>query len=182
MDGQRIEHFVAENDALDRLGSDLVALRAIDQHASTTGFLESRDDRVDPARLHLDRLVPKDPGEVRAGGLQAVEDGGSQGPRASAVLTQDERIGTTEPLPDFIHTTRQGRAEDRVSLGRGQEVAVASRPRGVAPVVASLGVVQGEVHEASERDRAAGADLGMDPGDKACILADRVEVRRRLAT
>ena len=55
VDRQRVEHLVAEDDALDRLESDPVALLAIDQHAGTTGLLEARDDRIDPARLHLDR-------------------------------------------------------------------------------------------------------------------------------
>ena len=61
---------------------------------------------------------------------------------------------------------RQGGAEDRVGLGRGQEVAVAARPRRLGPVVAAVRVVQREVHEAGERDRAGPGDLVADPRDE----------------
>ena len=49
------------------------------------------------------------------------------------------------------------------------------------PVVAAGRVVQREVHEPGERHRAVARDLRVDPGHQLGVLADRVEIRVRVA-
>src|SRR4029453_18747455 len=49
-------------------------------------------------------------------------------------------------------------------------------------VVAAIRVVERELHEASERHRSGGLDLGTDPGHERLALADLFEVDRRVAS
>ena len=51
-----------------------------------------------------------------------------QGARPGAVLAEDERVRPPEAIPGLGDRPRERRPEDRVRLGRGQEVAVAPGP------------------------------------------------------
>ena len=89
--------------------------------------------------------------------------------------------GLSSSIPGVGDRTRQRRPEDRVRLRRGQEVTVATRTRGLGPVVAAIRVVQRQVHEPGEGDRAVAFDLVADPRHELLVLPDRVEVRHGIA-
>ena len=68
-----------------------------------------------------------------------------------------------------------------MELGRGDEVALASGPGSGSAVVATVGRVQGELHEASERHRAGPPDLVADAIEELGVLADVAQVGRGFA-
>ena len=57
---------------------------------------------------------------------------------------------------------RESPTEDRVSLGRRQEIAGSARSWQLGAVIAAFGVVEGDLHEPRECDRAVLADLVAD--------------------
>ena len=130
-----------------------------------------------PAWLDLDRVVAqagsRGPGRSAR---QAIEDRDRERAGPGAVLAEDERLRPTEPVPGVRDRPGEGGPEDRVGLGRGQEVAVPTRAGGLGTVVAALGVVQREVHEPREGDRPVARDLLVDPCHEVLVLPDRVEV------
>ena len=109
-------------------------------------------------------------------GGQAVEDRERERPGPGAVFAKDERLRPTEPVPRIRDGPGEGGPEDRVGLGRGQEVAVPTRAGGLGTVVAAIGVVEREVHEPREGDRPVPLDLVVDPCDEVLVLPDRIQV------
>ena len=149
--------------------------------AAVAGVLERVPELVQPPRVDLHRLPTDRRGQLGTVGDEPVEHGPREGARPGAVLTDDERIGPPDPLPDLGERARQRIAEDRVELGGGQEVAVAAGPRRLGPVVPAVRVVQGELHKTGERDRPVPPDLVADPLGERLVLSDVGTVGRRLA-
>ena len=89
------------------------------------GCVEPRRDRLEPARLHLDRFVPNRRRKIRPLRREAVKDRERERARPGAVLAEHERIRPVQPIPGVGDRVRQRGPEDRVRLGGGQEVAVA---------------------------------------------------------
>ena len=91
--------------------------------------------------------------------------------------------GRPRRQPGVAQPGRQRGPEDRVQLRRGQEVAAGPAGARVGgPVVAAVGVVQGEGHEPGEGHRPVASDLVADALDEAGVLADGLEVRAGLVT
>ncbi len=179
MHREGVEDFVGQDECVDRSvrrGGRRTETRTV------AGRIEPRRDRLEAARLHLDRLVADHRlqvgplcGESRRGWRSRASP---SRPRARGA----ERIRAPEPVPRIGHGARQRGPEDRVGLGRGQEVTFAAGSSGFGTVVAAVRVVEREVHEAGEGHRAVAGDLLVDPGHETGILADGLEVRCRVAT
>ena len=178
MGREGVEDLVREDEADDRRVA--VARWGIERVA-VTGRLEPGANRLDPARLDLDRLIADDGGKLRSFAREAIEDRRGERPGPRPVLAEDERVRPAEPVPRVGDGPCERGAEDRMRLGRGQEVAVAAGSGGLVAVVAAIRVVQGEVHEPREGDRPVPRDLLVDPRDEGLVLADRVEVGRGVA-
>ena len=152
MDGQRVEHLVAEDGTDDGFGDR----RGSGQDVRPPRVRQSRGDRLDAAGLDLDRVVRDRPFEPRPVAPEAVEDRDRQGPVAGAVLAHDEPWRLAEPTPRLVEDAGDRPAEDRVRLGGRDEVAGPAGPCLRPAVVAARRVVQREVHEPDEGHRAAG--------------------------
>ena len=127
--GQRVEDLVGEDDAVDRRRSPApVAVEDVGASPAASSRAAIASSR---RRLDLDRLVADRGREVRSLAPQAVEDRQRQRAGPRAVLAEDERVRATEALPGVRDGPGERRAEDRMGLGRGQEVAVAAGPRRV---------------------------------------------------
>ena len=131
---QRIEDLVGDDDPDDRRA--VVGVEAVGE----TLRRESIAELVESRRLDLDRPVADNRGEVGRVGRQARENPGCQGPAAGAVLPDREAVRPSERSPRVVDVTRDRPTEDRVGLGRSQEVAAASGSGGRGPVVAVDGV------------------------------------------
>ena len=136
--------------------------------------------------LDLDRHVPDRQCERRRPGdasqpsppRDRLEDRQGQAPGARAVLAHDEPVRSTETTVDLVELAGDRRAEDRMGLRGGQEVAGPTRSLDLGAVVAEPRLVQGERHEPGERDRTVPGDLGPDPVDQDRLALDRQ--RRRI--
>ena len=139
-----------------------------------------RSPRAGAARPRSGRSAgaPRGPAARRA---RPSRIGERERPGPGAVLAEHERLRPAEPVPGVRDGPGERGAEDRVRLRGGQEVAVATRARRLGPVVAAVRVVQREVHEPGERDRAVARDLVVDPRHETVVLPDRVEVRDGIA-
>ena len=112
---------------------------------------------------------------------QAAEQARRQRTGAGPGLGDGERCRTAQRVPGLLQQPADRRAEDRVGLRRGEEVAGATRAGVRPPVVAVAGLVQGTLHEPREGDRPVGLDLDSEPGDELLVLADGLRVRQSLA-
>ena len=177
VDGQRVEDLVREHDTRERA----VLARRRDA-VREAGRGQPLAERLEAPRIDLDGHVPEHGEQLRPRPLEPAQDGLGQGPGAGSVLADDERGGAIQAFPDLDQLIGQRLPEDRVRLGRCQEVAAPARSRLGSAVVAAIRVVQGELHEARERHRAVGRDLRTDPGSQGLVLADLLEVDRRLAS
>ena len=176
---QGVEDLVGQDEADDPLFG---RRSGPDEGARVSGGLEPRGDRVEPPRLDLDRVVAQDAGEIRALPSQTCEDREPERPGPGTVFAEHERVRLAEPIPGVGDRSGEGSPEDRVRLRCRQEIAFPARASRVASVVAAAGVVESEVHESGEGDRAVAPDLVPDPGDELVILADRVEIRHWIAS
>ena len=165
---QRVEHLVPEHEPLDRG----LVVRFDD-------VAEARPQLLEATRLDLHRPVAEGLGEVGLGRPDAVDERRRQRPGAGAVLADRERRRASQRGPHVDREPGDRLAEDRMGLGRREEVAVASRPRGGAAVVAALGVVERELHEPGERHRARRGDLVADRRLELRVALDQVEVQGR---
>ncbi len=161
------------------IGSSILEHRQ-GKRGGVTGRGEPGGDRLEAARLDLDRVVAEDAGEVGSLASEPVEDRHGEGAGAGAVLAEDERLRAVEAVPRVGDGPGERGPEDRVRLGCGQEVAFATGAGRSRAVVASLWVVQREVHEPGEGDRAVALDLGADALDQLVVLSDRREIRLRV--
>ena len=74
-------------------------------------------------------------------------------------------------VPALRNLPRQGDAEERVSLGCGQEVAGASRSAHRRDVVPPCRMIERQLHEPREGDAATGGvNLGADDGDEIRLV------------
>ena len=147
MDRQGIEQLVRQRRAaLPTVGRE-VRLEA----GSEARRGEPPDDRAAPLPIDLDRHVDerggeggraRDPSEDAAPG-DRLEDAQGQGARPGAVIADDEPAGRTEPSVDLVELAGDRGSEDRMGLGRRQEVAGAGwldRPTsGSSPAQARTG-------------------------------------------
>ena len=123
----------------------------------------SRCGDLAPAVLvDLDRLVVERIGQVRA----VRPEPGRRSSRPACPSRRRTRAARTgragRGAPDLVELAGDSRAEDRMGLRRGQEVARSVRADPLDPVVAVLRVVQGDRHEPGEGQRPRRADLGPD--------------------
>src|SRR6185503_5115663 len=97
------------------------------------------------------------------------------GERAAARAQLEDAVEGGEPA-------REGAAEQRAELGRGDEVAAAPEFLRAAGVVADAGLVQRELHVARERNPAAGGgDLLRDAGARIHALESKALMSESLA-
>ena len=124
MDGQRVEDLVGEHDADDRRRRR----RGVERRRSRPAAAEPRRRRLEPARLDLDRVVAERVGERRAVARRGRRGSASASVPVPAPYSRRTN-GSGRPSRSQASTSRAGqrRAEDRVGLGRGQEVAAAAR-------------------------------------------------------
>ena len=95
-------------------------------------------------------------------------------PVPGAVFAKDERGGPAQPSPRIGDEPGERTAEDRMGLGRGEEVAFAAWSGYGTAVVAAVGVVQGEGHEPRERHRTVSLDLGPHARDEGSSSPHRI--------
>ena len=154
---QRVEDLVGDDETRDR--GAVVVLE---------GRAEALSDLVEPARVDFDRPVAEALGQLRRLAPDTLDERLRKGAGSRAVLADREAARPVERRPDVDREPGQRPSEDRMGLGRSQEVAVAARPSGGAPVVAALGVVERQLHEPDE---------GHGPGAPN-LIDDRVHQRR----
>ncbi len=146
VDRHRVEHFVGDDDAGHRLGQRVEPAEAVGQRARRFALALAQ------RRRQLDDRVTADAIAERCQQL------GRERAAAGAEFKDLVAAARLERLPDLA---RQGAAEQRRQLGRGDEVASrrghAADDGSPARVVAEAGRVKGQRHEAAERDPAAGA-------------------------
>jgi hypothetical protein len=144
---QGIEDLVRDHDADDRgggVGCSRCIRHAFGTHAGVAGLRQAGLDRLDPRRFDLDRVVPDHGREIGLVIPEGVQDGQRQRAGAGAVFAKDERGGPAQPPPGIADEPGQRPAEDRMRLGRGEEVAFPAGSAHGTAVVAAAGVVQGE--------------------------------------
>ena len=169
VDGQGVEHLVGQDDAIERR-------RQRGHEASAeTGIGQTLPQLGDPALIDLDGVVA----DLRR---QRREHRHGQRTLAGTVLHDAERFRSTEGHPGVVDRTREQLAEDRMELGRRDEVAAAARACLGGAVIATIGVVERQLHEASERHRPRGADLRSHALGKPGVVGEVGQIGRGLAT
>ena len=83
-------------------------------------------------------------------------------PLPGAGLDDDERIGLAERVPAPVERARHARAEQRADLGARDEVAAGAARAVTRREEADLGLVERDLDEPVERDRALAADEARD--------------------
>src|SRR5262245_19790506 len=117
MDGQRVEELVGEN----RTG-----LRTRPERLEPVGepeVAEAPPERLEPRAGDVHWLVAERLEQVRRGPAQTVQDSLGEGTASGAMLADDEPRRPPERNPDRLEMASDRPAEDRMALGRGEEVA-----------------------------------------------------------
>ena len=147
----RVEHFIADDHTAQFIGQGIDPLHALAERRQPRALLRAQaagkiDDRV------AAHALPQRAEQLRR-------------QRAAAGAELPELVGARR-VERLLHLIRQRRAEQRAHLGRGGEVAArraAAEDRVAACVVAQARRIQGQGHEAVERQPAAVAgDLPAD--------------------
>ena len=119
-------------------------------------------DRFASFDRDFDRPIAQRLLQLRPIGDQAPQDIECQDTRACAIFQETIGCRAAAELPHLVQLATDHPPEDRVGLGRRQEVAGARSAVVPGRVVATFGVIQGQLHETRERDRSGVLDLGPD--------------------
>ena len=160
MHREGVEHLVGEDHALEPLASlDRVLRHPL--HRQERPPLQPRALARLQDRARLDQKVAQGPREAAPRAARRLQEVGGEAPLAGAELDEEETLRPPGAVPHLLGLARHQDAEGLVNAAAGQVVPPA--PPAQAPrIVAVAGMVEAELHEARERDRAAARDLRLD--------------------
>ena len=172
MNRKGIGDLVGDHDTSDRLrvgaGRDLLA----PDHVTKPAFGKARQRLRQAVRIGLDEAVLERRAALRRLLGESSDDVPGERANSRPIFADDKGIGAIEAFPALRDLPRQGDTEEGVSLGRGQEVAGATRPAHGGEVVPPHRMIERQLHEPGKGDAATGGvDLGADDRNQIRIAA-----------
>ena len=172
---QRVDHLVREQHAVPRLRDRAVEPFHQFEQQGRKPLLQPFALAFAQVRARLQQRIARRQGVERE---QALER--DLGERAAAAAELDQQRVGAELLQHRRDRVGDRGREQRAELGRGDEIPAHAELVRAGAVVAQAGRVQGEFHEARERDRAArGDDLFLHELAQALAVREGVGVGHR---
>ncbi len=166
---QRVRHLVGQRHAGDRL-DPIVTRRFLNRDDIVQADLDHRAHCLgQPMAIHIAQSIAQHLAQLRRIHADAGDDVVGHAAHARTVLPHHERVGAVQPLPHLGDLPGDGDAEKWMQLGRGDEVATPAGTPGGRLIVANLGMIERNLHEAGEGDRFLSPDLVTQDRDRVGV-------------
>ena len=168
MDGKRVDQLIGEEEAGDAVGRKI--FQSIHPR-DTTGLVDPRPDRLLLLCAHrcaaFDEDIPKACTEVCGSLLAGLQKIARQQSLSRPHLYHGEWIRMTKAGIELLGLFGQGLSENGMYVGTRIEITRPSDPFlcwivDGSDVIAVLRMIEGELHETSERNRTHGRDFSLD--------------------